>query len=152
MKKSAPKKSSIYSFFILAGILGLAFLGYFLISEASEMTVNTSDGYVSSGLIIDLDAEGFDDAVSEGIVLVDFWATWCPPCRIQNPILEELAVAVSDVATITKLDVDDHGSVASRFHVRSIPTLILFKDGQIVERYTGVQQKETLKAAIHKHL
>ena len=152
MKKSAPKKSSIYSFFILTGILGLAFLGYFLISEASEMTVNTSGEYVSSGLIIDLDAEGFDDAVSEGIVLVDFWATWCPPCRIQNPILEELAVAVSDVATITKLDVDDHGSVASRFQVRSIPTLILFKDGQIVERYTGVQQKETLKAAIHKHL
>ena len=152
MKKSAPKKSSIYSFFILAGVLGLSFLGYFLISEASEMTGNASGEYVSSGLIIDLDSEGFDEAVSEGIVLVDFWATWCPPCRIQNPILEELAVAVSDVATITKLDVDDHGSVASRFQVRSIPTLILFKDGQIVERYTGVQQKETLKAAIHKHL
>lgn len=152
MKKAAQNKSNIYSFFILAGILGVAFLGYYLISEASNSATEVPGEYVSSGLIIDLDADGFDDAISKGIVLVDFWATWCPPCRIQNPILEELAVAVSDVATITKLDVDDFGSIASRFQVRSIPTLILFKDGEVVERYTGVQQKETLKAAIHKHL
>ncbi len=152
MKEPASNKSNIYSFFILAGVLGLAFLGYYLISEASEKAVESTGEYVSSGLVIDLDADGFDEAISEGVVLVDFWATWCPPCRIQNPILEELAIAVSDVATITKLDVDDYGSVASRFHVRSIPTLILFKDGEIVERYTGVQQKTTLKAAIHKHL
>ncbi len=152
MKKSSQNKNNAYSFFVLAGVLGLSFLGYYLISEASETAVDTSGEYVSSGLIIDLDADGFDEVISEGIVLVDFWATWCPPCRIQNPILEELAIAVSDLATITKLDVDDHGSIASRFRVRSIPTLIIFKDGEIVERYTGVQQKETLKAAIHKHL
>ncbi len=152
MKKTSQNKSTVYSFFILVGLLGLSFLGYFLISEASEPALDASGEYVSSGLVINLDADGFDEAISEGVVLVDFWATWCPPCRIQNPILEELAVAVSDVATITKLDVDDHGSVASRFQVRSIPTLILFKDGQVVERYTGVQQKSTLKAAIHKHL
>ncbi len=152
MKRKNQSKTNMYSFFILAGVLGLAFLGYYLISEASEPMADASGDYISSGFVIDLDTEGFDEAISQGLVLVDFWATWCPPCRIQNPILEELAQEVSDVATITKLDVDDHGSIASRFRVRSIPTLILFKDGEMVERYTGVQQKETLKAAIQKHL
>ncbi len=111
-----------------------------------------SDAAEKSVYLSDLDAKGFDAAVADGVVLVDFWATWCPPCRIQNPILEELAEEIHHLADIAKVDVDDHGSIASRFGVRSIPTLILFKDGREVERFVGVQQKETLRAAIENYL
>ncbi|MFO7977144.1 MAG: thioredoxin [Bacteroidales bacterium] len=116
-------------------------------AEKSEVAESAADSQVAI-----LTASNFDDTISDGLVLVDFWATWCPPCRIQGPIVEELAGEIGSVATISKLDVDDHGSVAALYEVRNIPTLILFKDGQPVERFVGVQQKETLKAAIDKHL
>ncbi len=116
-------------------------------AEKSEVAESVADSQVAI-----LTASNFDETISDGLVLVDFWATWCPPCRIQGPIVEELAGEIGSVATISKLDVDDHGSVAALYEVRNIPTLILFKDGQPVERFVGVQQKETLKAAIDKHL
>ncbi|MFN2395413.1 MAG: thioredoxin [Bacteroidales bacterium] len=94
----------------------------------------------------------FDQTIAEGVTLVDFWAVWCPPCRIQNPIIEEVAQEIGDMAKITKLDVDNNPNAASNNGVRNIPTLIIFKDGKQVERYVGVQQKENLIAAIKSHL
>ncbi len=132
-------------------VLLVSFFG----GSGTELETLADDKSPPSGLVAHLDAAGFDRAISEGIVLVDFWATWCPPCRIQGPILEELAVdlAAADIpASITKLDVDDHGSIASRFGVRSIPTLILFQEGEEVERFVGVQQKDALKDLIVSYL
>ncbi len=94
----------------------------------------------------------FEQTISEGIVLVDFWAVWCPPCRIQNPIVEEVASEIGGKATIAKLDVDNNPRSANVHMVKNIPTLIIFKDGEAVQRFVGVQQKETLMAAIESHM
>jgi thioredoxin 1 len=94
----------------------------------------------------------FDQTISQGVTLVDFWATWCPPCRIQNPIIEQVAGEIGANARIAKLDVDHNPQSARAHQVQNIPTLIIFKDGKPVQRFVGVQQKETLMAAIESHL
>ena len=78
---------------------------------------------------------------SETHVLVDFWATWCGPCRMQGPIIDALAAEGYNVG---KLDVDENPDIARRYNVMSIPTLILFKNGEEVQRFVGVQTKEKL--------
>jgi len=99
-----------------------------------------------------LTKENFQKTVEQGVSLVDFWAPWCGPCRMQEPIIEELAREIGDRATIAKLNVDDEPELASRYGVMSIPTLILFKDGQPVDKLVGLQSKETLKARLQKLL
>lgn len=84
--------------------------------------------------------------------LVDFFATWCGPCRVQGPILEEVKKRVGDEANIIKIDIDQNGPVAAQYNVRSVPTLILFKGGEAVWRTVGVQQADLLEAKIREHL
>ncbi len=90
----------------------------------------------------------FADTVKSGVVLVDFWAPWCGPCRMQGPILEDLATTVGERAAIAKINIDENPSAATKYGVRSIPTLLLFKDGQMAQQFVGLQRKEQLVAAI----
>lgn len=94
----------------------------------------------------------FDSKVESGVQLVDFWATWCGPCKMIAPVLEELAADYEGKADILKLDVDENPSTAAKYEVMSIPTLIVFKDGQPVDKVVGIQPKENLAEVLDKHL
>lgn len=96
----------------------------------------------------------FDSAVTnaKGLVLVDFYADWCMPCRMLAPAIEALATEYKGRVKVGKLDVDKNPSAAAAHSVSGIPTIILFKDGEPAERLVGLQTAEALKAAINKHL
>ncbi|KKQ51128.1 MAG: Thioredoxin [Parcubacteria group bacterium GW2011_GWD2_38_11] len=78
-------------------------------------------------------------------VLVDFWAPWCGPCQMMGPIVEELAREMGDKAKVGKLNVDENGEISSKFGIMSIPAIKIFKDGEVVKEFVGVQSKENLK-------
>ncbi|MFB5677065.1 thioredoxin [Paenibacillus terreus] len=102
--------------------------------------------------IVNVSDQSFNTEVEgQGTVLVDFWAPWCGPCKMLAPILEELSTEVGDDLKIAKVNVDENPESASRFGVMSIPTLIVFKDGQPVDKVVGLNSKEALKNMISKH-
>lgn len=85
-------------------------------------------------------------------VLVDFFASWCGPCQIQGPIVDEVSDEVAEKAVIGKLNTENAMEIASQFGIMSIPTIIIFRNGQPTERFTGVQEKETLVQSLTKHI
>ncbi len=103
-------------------------------------------------MAIVLTEQNFTQEIASWVVLVDFWAEWCGPCQMMLPILEELSARVEGKAKVAKVNVDEQPSLAAQFRVMSIPTLILFKDGQPVEQFIWVQQADVLEEAINKYL
>lgn len=103
--------------------------------------------------IVTVTDRDFDQQIKEGgLTLVDFWAAWCGPCRIIAPILEDLAQEYAGRLTIAKLNVDENRETAARFGIRSIPTLLIFKEGAPVDQVIGAVPKGVLKAKIDHHL
>lgn len=95
--------------------------------------------------ITHLNSDNFDSVTGEGLTLVDFWATWCGPCRMQAPVLEQLDAECGETVKVCKVDVDAEPALARRFRVMSIPMLIALKDGQVKETRVGFQDLEGLK-------
>jgi thioredoxin 1 len=106
-----------------------------------------------SGNLLDLSETNFESSVLKSAkpVLVDFWAVWCGPCRQVAPIVESLAKKWGDKITVAKLNVDDVPSVAERYGIMSIPTLMLFKGGQVVERVVGLSPQAALERKFEPH-
>lgn len=96
--------------------------------------------------------DDFTNTIASGVTLVDFFATWCGPCRMLTPILDALVKEFGVRATIAKLDVDHAPKTANLFGISAVPTIILFKDGKEVTRFTGLKDFETLKKAINSAL
>jgi thioredoxin 1 len=106
------------------------------------------------GNYVDVTDADFDAQVlkAELPVLVDFWAIWCVPCRMIAPIIEDLATEKKDKLKVVKLDVDHNPQTATKYGIRSIPTLLVFKNGQIVDKFLGAVPKSLLESKLSKHL
>ena len=100
---------------------------------------------------VELTDSNFNDEIASGLTLVDFWAPWCGPCRIIAPVIEELAGQYEGKVKIAKLNVDENPVTQGQYSVMSIPTLILFKDGQPVEGVVGAQPKRAFEALLDKY-
>ena len=103
-----------------------------------------------SDLIQMVGADDFEATTKSGVVLVDFFAAWCRPCRVQLPILEQLAPDFEGKVKFIKVDTDQAQDVAVRFGVQSIPTLVILKNGEKIAQFVGIQQAEALRAALDK--
>jgi thioredoxin 1 len=139
---------------ILAAIAILAVLAAINIypnGQSNSVAGSAENDEVNGSVsIINLNVDNFNATIAEGVTLVDFWAQWCGPCRVQGPILEEVAKSIKGLAQIGKVNVDEFTNLANRFDVQYLPTLILFKDGIETMRFTGVQNNNTLIDAIKK--
>ena len=91
-----------------------------------------------------LDDKNFSQQIGKGVSIVDFWAAWCMPCRMMIPVLNDLAGELGDKASVCKVDIEKYQSVAQKYNVRNIPTLIIFRNGKEVDRIVGVKTKEFL--------
>ena len=107
---------------------------------------------MASANIITATSQNFPTEIvaSQQPVLVDFWAEWCGPCKMLSPVLDELATEYAGKAKIAKVNIDDHQDLAGQFGIRSIPTLLLFKGGQVVEQAVGLKSKKDLKASLDR--
>ena len=107
-----------------------------------------------AGNVVEFTDAGFQSDVisSQQPVVVDFWAPWCGPCKLLGPTIEELATAYSGKARVGKVNIDDNQQVASEFGISSIPTVMIFKGGKVVDKFVGVTPKARLSAAIESHL
>jgi thioredoxin 1 len=101
------------------------------------------------GKYIELTGADFESTLSEGVSLVDFWAPWCGPCRMIAPIIEELAADFDGKAKICKVNTDEEQDIAVKFGIRSIPTIMFFKNGEMVDQIVGAQSKQALADKIN---
>ncbi len=97
--------------------------------------------------------ETFNDVISgEKVILVDFFATWCQPCKMMHPVLEQVKAVLGDKIRIIKIDVDKHGDIAGSYHIQSVPTLMLFRDGKVLYRQSGAMSKADLLSLLEPFL
>jgi len=124
--------------------------GAVVLAEGAEPRVRLSD---STGAVLELTDATFDAAVkTNSLLVVDCWAAWCGPCRMVAPVIEELAGEYAGRVTFGKLDVDRNRAIASRYRIQSIPTILVFKDGRLVDQKLGALPRAVLEPAITRHL
>jgi thioredoxin 1 len=121
--------------------------------DIGARSVSRGGGVGESSILI-LGEDDFDERIArlEGPILVDFWAAWCAPCKTIAPLLEQFAEEMEGRVHVAKIDVDENGDLANRFGIRSIPTLIVFKKGKVVDQLVGAVPKDQIRRMVEKHL
>jgi thioredoxin 1 len=132
--------------FIISFILIVFIASFFMNYLKMKKTPLVED----NGNIKKLSDQNFEHQIKSGITLVDFWATWCMPCKMMAPVLNNLSEELTGNASIGKLDVDQNHAASAKYSVRSIPTLVLFKNGKEINRFVGVKTKDFLLKEIQK--
>lgn len=132
---------------IIIGIIITVFGGLFLMARARIKNIPVVDDNEN---ILTLTDKNFQHQTKNRLVLVDFWASWCAPCRMMAPVLNEIADELTGDSHVGKVDIEQYQSLAQKFQVRNIPTLILLKNGIEVNRFVGVKKKEFLLQQINK--
>ena len=128
--------------FLLVAFLASFFLNYYKMKKTPVVEDN--------GKIKKLTDQNFEHQIKGGVMLVDFWATWCMPCKMMAPVLNNLSEDLTGNASVGKLDVDQNQAASAKYGVRSIPTLVLFKNGKEINRFVGVKTKDFLLKEIRK--
>ena len=136
-----PKSITMWITLIIFGIVAF---GLTLMIILAKRKMSSIEAVASSAKVLNFTDQNFSNKVKSGFVLVDFWASWCMPCKLMIPVLNDLAEETNGKVSIAKLNVDEAKATASKFSVRSIPTLILFKNGQEIHRFVGVKTKDYL--------
>jgi len=105
-------------------------------------------------MAVELTDKNFEEKVvnNQGVAVIDFWAEWCGPCKAVSPIIEELSKEYEGKATVGKVDVDNNHKVSMEYNIRSIPTILILKNGEVVDRHVGTATKQELADKIESHL
>ncbi len=132
---------------IITGTLIVIFGGLFLMARYKMKNIPVVADHSN---IITLTDKNFDHQLKNKIVLVDFWASWCAPCKMMAPVLNDVSEELTGNANVGKVNVEEYQALAQKYQIRNIPTMILFKNGKEVNRFVGVKNKEFLMQEINK--
>ncbi|MBV5282100.1 MAG: thioredoxin [Paludibacter sp.] len=130
-------------------IIGSIVLGFLLLSAYARVKMKNLPKVADHTNILTLTDKNFQQQTKNKVVLVDFWAEWCAPCKMMAPVLNDVADELTENAYVGKLNIEQYQSMAQQFNVRSIPTLIIFKNGKEVKRFVGIKQKDFLLKEIN---
>ena len=125
-------------------IIGSIVLGFLIINVYARIKMKNLPKVADHASILTLTDTNFQQQTKNKVVLVDFWAEWCAPCKMMAPVLNDVADELNGNSHVGKLNIEQYQSMAQKFNVRSIPTLILFKNGKEVKRFVGIKQKDFL--------
>jgi thioredoxin 1 len=129
---------------ITFSLLGVAVIGFILLMVVAKRKMSSIPTVPDSPRVVTFTDQNFSQRIRTGVVLVDFLAAWCGPCKMMAPVLNELAEEVDGKVTIGKVNVEEQKVTASKFKIRSIPTMILFKNGKEIHRFVGIKTKDYL--------
>jgi thioredoxin 1 len=102
--------------------------------------------------VTELTTENFSDRIASGVVLVDIWATWCGPCKMLSPIIDEVGAHFGESVLVGKLDADANGDLVKELGIRNIPTVLIYKNGEVVDRFVGVKTKSEIVSMVESHI